>query len=445
MNMWEDFFKISPRDPAAIERIRVIPAPVRLRHLPTTDACNELKNVLETLHVETEAELALMDHILGTARSFCRKYYASEEMFLKRIYEEKDGIEQADQEATLITSDAGVGKSSIQSAVQRLIGGPRQLELSIEGGSSPIIFHGGAFHAIEQNTQMRSVLTALSGQIGISTTYKSSDKTCIESFKRQLYNRGVCFTMFDEFQFLTSSTSANTVLAKFLLLLRSLSRPMFYIGNFSLAHRLLKRPSEDKHRLLSSPWILPSDEPEDPKFLVYLEHLQRILEELIDFPMAESSSDLVYLTGGNRRRMRILLGISFALARDNSRSTDVRVSMNWLRKGYLSSQYSVFRFEVESVRTYGVGSERLPLDLRRPFDEYPGSIAQRKEQKQAQQSRFASDAVRSSLSRSELKALDAQVKQGEVSPPPIASASRTKRRSPPPERTASSLLAGAMR
>jgi len=109
---------------------------------------------------------------------------------------------------------------------------------------------------------------------------------------RWIYRRGCCLIAIDELQFLTQSEQANVLVCQVLLAVTYVGVPMVFISNYSLCHRLLKRPPEAIQRLLTRPLILVPDLPDSDDWRNLLAEYQKAVPNLFIFSFVDRAKDL---------------------------------------------------------------------------------------------------------------------------------------------------------
>ncbi len=66
---------------------------------------------------------------------------------------------------------------------------------------------------------------------------------------------GICLLGVDELQFMAASDTATTLITQTMLAIAEVRIPWFVTANYSLARKLLSRPSEAIQRLLGIQWL----------------------------------------------------------------------------------------------------------------------------------------------------------------------------------------------
>src|SRR5690606_30314979 len=92
---------------------------------------------LRDLYIPTEQDLNLLQKFVGVAKDHHEKTYPSDIQYLQGLYTSYKHFEVQQQLPICLTGPAGVGKTSLLSALDRLL--PSPTELHIEHESGPIL------------------------------------------------------------------------------------------------------------------------------------------------------------------------------------------------------------------------------------------------------------------------------------------------------------------
>ena len=215
------------------------------------------------------------------------------------------------------------------------------------------------------------ILNALSCAVGKGEPFTNGNAESVHRARSMLFHSGCCFIIADEVQFFTHSTVANAQVTKTLGFLRQMGIPLFFIGNYSLGHRLVKRNQEERQRLLSDPLILLPDLPSDPAYVELLSAYKTCSNEVLAIDAERDAADIHWLTGGLRRPLRLLIVEAFKIAKMRSLKLReaVSISMGDLRDAYNSTAFSIHRRDVEDSRLLlGGAAVKGRRDLECPFE-----------------------------------------------------------------------------
>lgn len=365
---WTARFDACAWDDAEIARRLFVPpaAVVGLRGLSPDEGAARLDNALRQVHVPTPQEISAIRGILGVARAYANDFHPSPRAHLTNLYELANK-QWGEPPTHMITSLAGVGKSHLVSAVLRLLGPAPSVDLPDHGAVQVI---GGISVRIGAQTKQVDLLNAIAKALGEGEPFTNANAESQRRTRSLLFRSGCCFVIADEFQFLTLSTTANAQLAKTLGFLRQLGVPLFYVGNFSLGHRLLKRPQEERQRLLNDPIILLPDLPDEPAYIELLKACTLVFDGSLAIDPVRDAPDIHWLTGGQKRCLRMLLCGAFKIARSRSERDRgvLNVTLDDLRNAYDSSAYAANRRDIEQCRVLLAGGKIRQTDLVCPFE-----------------------------------------------------------------------------
>jgi hypothetical protein len=276
----------------------------------------------------------------------------------------------------MLTSEAGLGKSKLIEALMRVFGPPPMI--AVAPHLPPQCFFGMLLLRIEGNTKRGDLLNGLALAMGFTPDYRSGSKAEVNRIRRQLYRAGVMLIFVDEMQFMTQSANAHAAAARALHFLRQLGVPLAFVGNYSLGHKLLQRPSEDIQRFLANPAILLPDAHDDASFIEMLRESVRVMGGTLRIDPLADAQMIHWYTGANRRAWRSLLVLAYGdVRRKAAREADVTISMDDIGRAYCSTSYSAFRGDVATCRKQLIQGTKLRDDLWCPFELEPSLVAQR--------------------------------------------------------------------
>jgi hypothetical protein len=172
----------------------------------------------------------------------------------------------------------------------------------------------------------------------------------------------------DELQFLTQSAAATTKLARAVLSIATLNTPLIYVINYSGCHRLLKRPQEERDRLLADQKVLMPDMPGTSDSENLLKQFTILLERVLDFELVDEQVELFNFTVNIRRKLALLLELSYVEMR---RAKTSKITMDHVRAAHKSKAYGEMRAQVGAIfeQAYARKMLRGRSDLWCPFGE----------------------------------------------------------------------------
>ena len=289
------------------------------------------------------------------ARSFATDRYPDERTFISLAYSPTPV--DFTPPVICLTGLAGVGKSAITKAFQRLF--PPGHPIDVPGHAAfPLIgswqFTFAGFSGISK------LLTQNFRDPRVQKSKGAASKAAAEAVAQ-----GISLIATDELQFLTQS-SANTLAAKVLLQISAIGPPLVFTSNYSMLHRLTKRPHEERQRLLTSPIIIHplASDSDDWKKLV-----GEFLKAAPELSGLRSASDieeqLHTYSFGIPRSLVLLLGIAYSFAR--KRNDSGKVALNDLESAYRSVDYSSTRDDIVALVGGLINPSKLRPDLACPL------------------------------------------------------------------------------
>lgn len=306
-----------------------------------------VRRALSKCYVPGESSMAAIAKILSLALDNCMEQFPSAHGFSLRV----NSVNFSAQPAPVVclTGLAGVGKSAVFDAIQRLV------------GSLPVIAisqHGKAEHLPISRIQVhdRWGVKEMAKHFGLPETGSN--------IARALYRRGCCLIALDELQFISTSAQANTRASKLIYSTSLYGPTLVYACNFSLGHKLKKRPHEERDRILSSPIVISPDLAESPAWKERVRVWSTIIDDLLDSPLTDRSEDLWELVVGINRSAISLIALSSALAVANKS----KLKWDHIEAAYKSAPFSNIRDDIAGIRLQSIERDMSRLDLVCPFE-----------------------------------------------------------------------------
>lgn len=304
----------------------------------------EMFTLLQQRIVLTPQLIDLGIRFLEHFEFYARNSYSSSEEFLRRLHmsdRQLAGLRQ-DVLPICLTGLSGVGKSTFVRLLVDLLT-VEGLAFNAEVGSFPV----SSIDMLEVGDRTKAS-TVLAGSWLYDDQLVSRAKRTIDDYGRMVYAKGLLAFGVDEVQFTSASGSANSQVTKILLGLVPVGLPWFYVGNYSLLWRLVRRNQEDMVRLLTNraklePLILDSDDADD-----YVKTLFAGLESYFDVKDDGFRRLLVTRAGGMQRNIANLASQAFQLSQTANGGS--RVTSRYIEMAYKSDAYAVSRKDVEALR-----------------------------------------------------------------------------------------------
>lgn len=437
-------------------RTRFTPSPLlNLDAYPAYEAANLLWNTLREMFLLTPRTLKVIRRLLAEASTFSDQVYADQKAFLGRLYNPPvvDPLP-----ATCFTGPAGVGKSALLKALNRLFGDVGQIDAG-RGHRLPMrtFFYFKVYRGCSDAKILQAFIESCpklilkEGRIvkdrpeELTQPQEVRSVTKALTLAQKLATRdGIAAVILDELQFLTQSTTANTAVTRTLLGTTYLGPPLIYASNYDMVHRLKQRAQQDRDRLLSRHVPLFPEVLAIPKdFQAWKEYLEECIKVAgggLAFNPENDAEPLHCYTFGLRRKLLDLFRIAYGHARTQNRYAATMQDIEW---AYCSGEYCEHRVDVEELISIQLGRPSSRKDLIYPFEIDPEEIQVRTaEQKARNDEKITDQATAASLSPEEkrsYKAAGGTVKEESKGSGRKSSGNARKK---PPERTLSSLLEG---
>jgi hypothetical protein len=363
-NPWVDRLHGLERMDRIKARVRVDAKPIEgLMSLPCESAVVLLSNELKRVFYPTDQACELLRMHVARAQAFAGLRYPARMSFLSDVESEEDIL--AAGSCWCLTGWAGVGKSELMKALERLMPAPEVLSVNSQYPAQPAF----SLRRIAVNISVREteVLRRL-GNPAVFDVRQRVDLPALVAHVRTWFLRtGVVTLVGDELQFVTQSSDANTRVAQLLQTLSILGVPFTYVANFSLGHRLKKRPQEGRQRLLANYQLLMPDGAESECWQGVVKTCLDAAPGAFGLSALEHSVELHRLTAGLKRVLRQLLEAAFRIA--HSRSHQRCVTIDDIRVAYHSAAFATNREDVEALIAlpHSPSIRRARLDLVCPF------------------------------------------------------------------------------
>ncbi len=342
------------------QRVTVRPDPIEgLESLQFWVAAEKFAVKLRDIYIPNEFSLHFIQEMITLAQLHSLNTFRSEEAYNEKIMNPPD----TEVFTICLTGLAGVGKSQTIAALMRAMPPPMTFACDLFQGTIELNSYWYA-SARGKASGKQLLLDFLNGDDhdGRGGNLK---KLLVQS--RQTASRdGVSLAILDETQHINTGAGASKV-TDILLTVAAIGPPMLYASNYSLIHKLFRRNSEDKQRLLSEPRIMLPDEPKSQDWFDYVKECVRVSGGLIKEFSDEFAAELYRSTFGIKRLAMLLLKAAYIECRTAGRK---QIEVEDLFKAYRSSAYTSNALDVEDLQLLLInkGSKRVRLDLICPFD-----------------------------------------------------------------------------
>jgi hypothetical protein len=366
-NPWAARFK-PLLDPEIIRIRATLPVEplVGLHDLPIEVAVMQLKMALTTAFYPTTQCVSVLQRLVGTAYAHCLSTYSGSAAFLAAIYSQEPLLPSFAFPICL-TGLAGTGKTELAKAFLRLTGA--EGSIAVDSVHSAFCLAKPWLVTIHARAEPKEVLAKLAGKTG-----RPAD--LIHEIRLRAFRDGVPLIIVDEFQFATGSREANTRVTQMLLSLAYLGIPLVFVANYSLLHRLMRRPEEDQQRLLSDPIVIVPDQWNSEDWINTLKALRDVAPGVLTFDPKKDAERLHQLTWGRKRAMKHLILIGWRLEHPRKGT----VSLDTLEQASEAKQFAGFKAERDILASQATGNkpDKKRKDLWCPFPlppEYQANVS----------------------------------------------------------------------
>lgn len=311
-----------------------------INQLPVETACKALANAMKEVCHPTTQLVDVLHQLIGRALGHCLLHYPDIRSFTSNIYRQNPPLPKF-VPPTCLTGLAGIGKSCLADALERVL--PADGHIACPPESSPFPLRSMWKIDVQTQSSLKDIFAPLGG---IEGTLADQLKTA----RKRAYRDGVSLVLADEFQFLTASPSANTRISQTLISLGYCGLPAIYIANYSLLYRLLRRPQEDRDRLLADVIIMAPDGPESSDWAQTLAALMAAAPEVFRIDPEGDGPQFHRYCAGIKRTAANLLVAGYRMARmQRPDRGDVDVTMAHVQAAYQSVPFAAHRADTEVI------------------------------------------------------------------------------------------------
>lgn len=376
--------KISPRvsrydgnwSDQELDRIIVRPAPQIIlgREAPETDA-QTLVKAMEKIFVSSPQIRRILRHLVRIARAHALQHFVTDAQYLAKFHSEYPWGEGTGF-VTFLTSLAGVGKTELLGALSRLL-----LEsmstIDVPGISNiPLVplWSFSANKGVGLNDILAPQIRRARGEEERVIVPGEIPKRIKDRKLRELMQLGrslswrdaACLFTVDEFQAITHSENASAKSAALLKLLSQIGPLLIVAANFSLGHKLKRRPDEECQRLLARPIILVPEQIGSPAWRAHLSAIKDAAPEVFVFSVDDADEEVHRFTYGRKRPVTDLMAIAYRLGRKKNRQG--KVGMDEIRLAQRSFEFSNHRATADILIRQDTNKKMEREDLWCPFD-----------------------------------------------------------------------------
>ncbi|AIN61063.1 AAA family ATPase [Pseudomonas soli] len=341
-------------------RVVIRPEPVKdLEVFPPHVAAEVLAGRLKEMYLPNEFSLNFIHEMIGLAYLHNLKVFPSEVGYAARVFTPPE----MEVSPICLTGLAGVGKSQTIAALRRALPPPVELTCDLFEGSVELtsLWYASA----RGKAGGKQLLLDFVHGVGHDGRGGNLAKLLVEC-RRRANRDGISMVVLDETQHINTGMGASKV-TDILLTMAAIGPPMIFVSNYSLVHKLLRRNSEDKQRLLSDPRIMLPEDPKSQDWAKYVDECIRISGGRVKAGKNEFAAELYRSTFGIKRLAVQVLKQAYIESRAAGRK---QIELDDIHRAYRSSAYTSNAMEVEELQlqTIQKGSSGAHLDLWCPFD-----------------------------------------------------------------------------
>ena len=349
----------------AIRRATYMPAAplIRLQSMGGEEACRKLDSAWEEIFFPGPQHIQILRKLLDQAIYFSSSACPTLKDYIRhRSQDTKPPLNTPLIQC--LTGLAGVSKSSLVKAFVRMCQPDNNGNFVSEGHK--LILQPIRRMGIEAQASLHGVLRQLSNPITVSSKGKLDLAESTKHVSDWLSATATCMLVVDEMQFFTQSSTASTKTSQLLMTAANLGPPLTFVANYSLVNKLMKRPQEEKDRLLASPIVLRPPLEDDDWWRDVIKEYLAVSPESFRLDPLLHAQELHRLTAGLFRALRNLLVQAYREAIQLGKSF---VTIDEVRLAYRSTTYSTQRKDIEDLISLSISNlmEKKRPDLTCPF------------------------------------------------------------------------------
>lgn len=337
-------------------KITVRPPPAAdLDILEPSSAAQVLFEAWKTIFIPNKFTLKFIADTVGRAAAHSANRFDTEVKYVNQMYYPTPG----EVFPICLSGLAGVGKTQTINALLRVM--PEPADISIEHYQTPHTIYSYWYASAREKASGKQLLMNFLGHDGSTRANVANLRKRAQQQANQL---GISLVVLDEMQHVSTGQGAAKV-TDILLTTSGLDIPMVFVSNFSLIHKLLKRNSEDRQRLLSEPRVMLPDAHDSTAWSDFIRECVSVSNGRVRANFEDFSREVYRASFGIKRLALQLLTLAYLEAR---RAKRMHVELEDLHRAYLSASYFSSRDDVEELERQAIQPNKMSrLDLRCPF------------------------------------------------------------------------------
>jgi hypothetical protein len=364
---WHAALPFNATDDEIKDRVRrSVTTSKELDDLAPHAASKLLLSRLKEIYEPGSEEVGALRRVMATVQVHAIERYPTSETFFRIASGPRLPFGEAP--CHMVTGLAGDGKTELGHALMRLC--DTSLKAPHVPSIPPLPVTGVIHLTVGPRTSVADLLSQIAIQLGIDEGITRADSATLARLRLRMYQYGVLLLIVDELQFLTRSSGASTQITNLLATLASLTVPVLYICNYSLGHKLKKRPHEDRVRLLSDPIVLQPGGPDADSTRKILRGYTTVMGTACSIDLAKHAELIHRFTYSNRRTMARLVSGAYKIARDRQAKQGgvVSVDQSDLEAAFRSASFDSDRIDVKHLHEIALGQVVNRSDLTCPVD-----------------------------------------------------------------------------
>lgn len=355
-----------------------------------------LGDKLKSVFTPTSQILNLLRTLVSIAGEHATKFYPDERAYTERMY-----VADLCADTWLpicLTGLGGTGKTELLAALRKILAGQGEM-ISAPGLPSVPMQLLWAMR-MWTNPSLTELLGSMSGSSPSSDRLKNAG--LMKAVAKRAYACGVCLTAVDEFQFVTQSKEAHTKAAQVLMQLSRIGPPMLFAANYSLLHKLEKRPQEERQRLLSYVLALHPDPVDSQDWMSTLKGQIDAAPTVLHIDHQRDAEAIHRYTFGIKRLVADILVRAYGRVRETGTGVVRLADIEW---AYKSPGFAPNREDVELLMKQAIQNRCERMDLWCPIasESSSSNVIQATQAIQAHTDRVNQELLKSSLPHAERK------------------------------------------
>lgn len=348
---------------AGLDNVEYIRKKITVRPTPVADvdilepglAAQVLFEAWKKIFIPNKFTLEFVADTVGRAAAHSANRFDTELKYVNQIYYPV----LAEVFPICLSGLAGVGKTETVNALLRVM--PEPADISIEHYQTPHTIYSYWYASAREKASGKQLLMNFLGHDGSTRANVANLRKRAQQQANQL---GISLVVLDEMQHVSTGQGAAKV-TDILLTTSGLDIPMVFVSNFSLIHKLLKRNSEDRQRLLSEPKVMLPDVHDSTAWSEFIRECVSVSNGRVRANIEDFSREVYRASFGIKRLAVQLLTLAYLEARNAKR---MYIVLEDLHRAYLSTSYFSSRDDVEELERQAIQPNKTSrLDLRCPF------------------------------------------------------------------------------